>query len=313
MGGGTDIAALRSQLAARAEALVLALLGEPTAKGRRYWRWGRRGSLSYDFERHHWHSFEADRGGDLLDLIRFATPAWELATALRWARHWLGAPVDRPLRANLTQRSHMRSVEKRLPLHLWREARSARGTLVETYLRQRGLKLPDGSDEVLRFHPRCPRGEGRLPAMLGLMRGIVTDRPLGLHRTFLRSDGLAKAAVEPSKMMLGQARGAVLKLTPDPDVTMGLGLTEGIEDGLAVLQEGFAPVWACPSAGAIAAFPVLAGVETLTVFRDNDAPGAEAARTCVERWRNAGKEVRVVAPPRRLKDFGAIAEGKRHG
>ena len=82
----------------------------------------------------------------------------------------------------------------------------------------------------------------------------MTNRPVGVHRTFLRADGLAEAAVEPNKMMLGRSKGAVLKLTPDEDVTMGLGITEGIEDGLAVLNSGFAPVWVCLSAGAVMAF-----------------------------------------------------------
>ena len=313
MGGGTDIAALRSQLAAKAERLTVELLGEPTARGARYWRWGRRGSLSYDFERHLWHSFEADQGGDLLDLIQFGNPGWDLRQAISWAGDWLGAPADRPVRVARRQREHLKMVGSRLALRLWREARSARGTIVETYLRGRGLGLPERSDEVLRFHPACPRGEARLPAMLGLMRGIVTDRPVGVHRTFLRTDGRAKADVEPSKMVLGQARGAVLKLTSDEEVTMGLGLTEGIEDGLAVLKSGFAPIWVCLSAGAMTRFPVLAGVESLSVFRDNDAPGAEAAEACVGRWQQAGKEAGVVKPPRRFKDFGSIAEERRHG
>src|SRR5262249_25939220 len=165
----------------------------------------------------------------------------------------------------------------------------------------------------LRFHPACPRGEVRLPAMLGLMSGIVTGRLLGVHRTFLRADGLAKAAVEPGKMMLGRARGAVLKLTPDEEVSLGLGLTEGLEDALAVLAGGFAPVWACLSAGTMAAFPVLGGIEALTVFADNDTAGAGAAASCVARWRAAGKEACVVAPPRQFKDFGDVAKEERYG
>ena len=42
------------------------------------------------------------------------------------------------------------------------------------------------------------------------------------------------------------------EVTPDEDVTQGLALTEGIEDALAVLDSGFAPVWACLSAGTLA-------------------------------------------------------------
>ena len=77
-----------------------------------------------------------------------------------------------------------------------------------------------------------------------------------------------------------------------------------------MLNDGFAPVWACLSAGTLANFPVLGGLEALTVFADNDTPGAQAAEACVARWRAAGKEARVVAPPRQLPRFcSTTAEG----
>ena len=44
-----DFAQLKARLEGQAESLVLSLLGEPTAKGPRYWRWGRNHSLSFDF------------------------------------------------------------------------------------------------------------------------------------------------------------------------------------------------------------------------------------------------------------------------
>ncbi len=160
-----DIAALKAQLAASSDRLVVELLGQPTAQGARYWRWGSRGSLSYDVERHTWHSFEADQGGDLLDLIQFANPGWDFRQAIEWAGEWLGAPVgvarDRAAHAPAPSTRRTRLQPHELALQLWREARPASGTIVETYLRHRGLKLPDGSDEVLRFHPACPRGEAR--------------------------------------------------------------------------------------------------------------------------------------------------------
>lgn len=76
----------------------------------------------------------------------------------------------------------------------------------------------------------------------------------------------------------------------------GLGISEGIEDGLAVLLSGWAPVWAATSAGAIARFPVLAGIMALTIFADADEPGIAAARKCAAQWRDAGREVRVSCP-----------------
>jgi hypothetical protein len=50
------------------------------------------------------------------------------------------------------------------------------------------------------------------------------------------------------------------------------------------------------SAGAIARFPVLAGIEALTIFADADAPGMQAAEICATRWRAAGCETRITSP-----------------
>ena len=80
---------------------------------------------------------------------------------------------------------------------------------------------------------------------------------------------------------------------------MGLGIAEGVEDGLAVLLSGWSPVWAATSAGALAKFPILSGIEALTVFADSDAAGTKSAETCRDRWLAAGREV-VIAAPRRL-------------
>ena len=91
--------------------------------------------------------------------------------------------------------------------------------------------------------------------------------------------------------------GGAIKLSPDEDVTEGLGVCEGIETGLSILAADWAPVWALGTAGNIAAFPVLPGIEALTIFGDNDdhkgSAGEKAAQGCAERWRSAGREVNI--------------------
>jgi hypothetical protein len=177
---------------------------------------------------------------------------------------------------------------------IWSEAVPAAGTAAERYLLGRALMLP--SDAPIRFHPACPRGADRHPAMMALMTDPITAAPCGVHRTFLQPDGGGKAPGNKTKMMLGTA--GVIRLVPDAEVTVGLGLAEGIETSLAVMQRtGWRPVWAATSAGAIARFPVLAGVEALTIFADADGPGVTAARTCCQRWADAGREPRLLAPP----------------
>jgi len=185
---------------------------------------------------------------------------------------------------------------------IWDEAIDARGTTVEAYLQARGLILPP-EVQCLRYHPRCPRGTDRLPAMIAEMRSDATDEFAGVHRTFLMPDGSGKANVEPQRMALGSMAGAVIKITADEDVTTGLGICEGVEDAVAVLKAGWRPIWCCMSAGNLGRFPVLAGIEALTVFADADQPGLAAAHRAAERWCKAGREARVVAP-KHAKDFG---------
>jgi hypothetical protein len=165
-------------------------------------------------------------------------------------------------------------------LKLWREAGPIAGTTAERYLIEiRELVLPpDVSPRVLRLHPACPFGEGRRhPCLLALYRDIATDAPRAIMRTALTPDGR-----KIDRMALGPVAGAAIKLSDDPDVTMALVIGEGLETTLAGLLKGFAPAWALGSAGAIAKFPVLSGVEALTILGETDDGGANerAIREC---------------------------------
>lgn len=195
---------------------------------------------------------------------------------------------------------------KNLSRGIWSETVVAPGTIVEVYLRHRRLGLPAGAT-CIRYHPRCPRGADRLPAMVAEMRDAVTDEFVGVHRTFLKPDGTGKAEVEPQRMALGVMAGAVIKVSPDTEVGLGLGICEGIEDAIAILNAGWSPVWSCISAGNLGAFPLIDGVEALTVFADADQAGAKAARRTVSRWQRAGRQARI-ALPKRAKDFDEVLQ-----
>ncbi|HEV7253077.1 MAG TPA: toprim domain-containing protein [Mesorhizobium sp.] len=198
---------------------------------------------------------------------------------------------------------------------LWREAAPVGGTLVELYLRARGIDMPEEvlSGEALRFHPACPfRLDGgelvRLPAMLAAMVEIATDQFSGVHRTALAPDGSAKADVPglgTPKKMLGSSRSACVKLSSDEDVSTGLHVAEGIETALACMAMGFRPMWAMLSAGAISTLPTLPGIEALTIFADHDenVTGLAAARACARRWAAAGAEVAIRTPPQPDSDW----------
>ena len=167
-------------------------------------------------------------------------------------------------------------------LSLWKASAPLPDTLGSRYFTERrGLHIGALGDlsHALRWH------EG-IGAVVALMTNSVTNEPTGIHRTFLNPDGTKR-----ERKMLGKQ--GVIRLTPDDEVTAGLGLTEGVEDGLAVLLSGWAPVWCATSSGAIERFPTLGGVEALTVFADDDPPGMKSAHACVSRWNDAGCEARI--------------------
>jgi hypothetical protein len=178
----------------------------------------------------------------------------------------------------------------------WATAQPARGSPIEAYLRHRGIdagKL-DLDRLPLRWAPRCPMGTGTAPAMVSLMTDALTNEPVGLHRTFLRADGAGKADIEQPKQMLGHA--GIIRLSENAEVTFGLGLTEGIENGAAVMASGWRPICACGSLGMLERFPVLGGIEALTIFSDPKAHEIVGARVCAERWAEAGREAVVRIP-----------------
>ncbi len=97
--------------------------------------------------------------------------------------------------------------------------------------------------------------------------------------------------------MLGDAVQTAIKLDPDEVVTTGLIIGEGIETTLAARQIGFKPAWALGSVSTMGTFPVLSGIEVLTLLAEDDKKGANARaiEACGTRWHEAGREVITVA------------------
>jgi hypothetical protein len=152
--------------------------------------------------------------------------------------------------------------------------------LGETYFsKHRHLKIGGlDLDHALRYH-----SVHRM--VVALMTDPITNDPIGIHHTFLNPDGK-----KTNRKMLG--RQGVVRITPDEDVTYGLGIAEGVEDALAVALD-WGPAWAATSAGAIERFPVLRGIDCINIFADDDTAGAKSACACADRWTAAGKEARI--------------------
>ncbi len=181
---------------------------------------------------------------------------------------------------------------------LWNTAKDPLDTPVQSYLGSRCIDLaPELAGDVIRFHKNCPFERERYPAMLCLVRNIVTNEPQAIHRTALSPDGTAiKRDGKTLRLSLGPVAAGAIKLASDEDVCTGLHVGEGLETCLSALQLGFAPCWSLISVGGISKFPILGGVEALTILEETGEASARAIDECGQRWRDAGREVWVVSP-----------------
>jgi phage/plasmid primase-like uncharacterized protein len=196
------------------------------------------------------------------------------------------------------EQSKKKAATSALAFSTWNEGQSIYGTPAETYLLARGCSPFKGEawTPELRFHPACRFGGQWVPAMVGLMRNVITGEPTGIHRTALTHDGSGKRAMPngmPSKMMMGRAKRAAIHIHP---AGSRLGIAEGIETALSAHQIFEMPVWAAMSAIGIRDFPVIHGIKFLRIFADNDEVGLSAARSCKRRYQAAGIEVEIRYP-----------------
>jgi DNA primase len=183
-------------------------------------------------------------------------------------------------------------------LSIWQHALPLNGTLVETYLRSRGLRLP--MTKALRFNATLRHTSGGWwPAMIGLVTRGDDATPLAIHRTFLDRNGTGKAPFKPQKMMLGPCRGGVVRLAEPDDVLL---VGEGIETCLAAMQETGHAAWAALSTSGLRALQLPRNVRDVIVLADGDDPGEAAARDCAMRWKRERRRVRIAHPPKGM-DF----------
>lgn len=254
-----------------------------------------------------WNCHGGSKGGDVIDLVvharrvSFRAAVAELtgnaATANRNAASLVAHKRATQARSNGDADARR---NRDLALRIWREAGDPCGTPVETYLASRGLTLPvEAASEALRLASRCPFGRGHTtPATVALVRDIRSDEPIGIRRTALDLSDTKRAIDGKDRMMLGPAAGGVVvKLTPDVGHCLAIG--EGIETTLSIpLMPDWpdGPVWACLSAGNLATFPLIAGIETLAIAVDHDQAGEKAAAETVVRWLEAGRTTLVLRP-----------------
>jgi putative DNA primase/helicase len=192
-------------------------------------------------------------------------------------------------------------------LQIWAEGVDPHGTLAEAYLTARRLHLPPELRMlVLRFHPACPWKTDRIPCLIAAFRAFAGDTLTGVHRIRLdQPERWPKA----QRMMLGNIAGiAAVKLDPAGDY---LAIGEGVETCMAARQLGLRPAWALGSATGIEDFPMVDGIEELTILGENDkGANRNAAGKCRENWKQ--RRVLLTIPRSGFKDFNDVLMDRTH-
>lgn len=182
----------------------------------------------------------------------------------------------------------------------------------------RGLTIPQG----IRYHPNLEYWEaeqnqskpvlrGRFPAMV-----VAGYDPLGklvqVHKTYLTPDGRKAPVTNVKKTDVGVGSNSfalrMMEVQPTDSV---LGVSEGIETGLASALMYDIPVWPCHSSSILSNFVLpevlKAQIKRLVIFGDNDRPtprrdgqlvntGLAAARILADRCRAEKLRVTIVRP-----------------
>ena len=182
-----------------------------------------------------WTDAATGEHGDLLDVIRESCGLVDFHDVADEARRFLSLPRSEPKSDSRSRLPPVPTGSPESARRLFGMSQPIAGTVVETYLRGRGITNLHGIDS-LRFHPRCyyrPEADAPTeiwPAMIAAvtdLRGHIT----GAHRTWLDPSGRDKAPVDTPRRAMGYLLGHAVRFGPAGDV-MAAG--EGIETMLSL-------------------------------------------------------------------------------
>lgn len=160
------------------------------------------------------------------------------------------------------------------------------------YFARRGLSVYH-NPRVLRFHSLLPYSEGG--EVLGEFPALVfrvcdgRGRSVTLHRIYLDQDGNKAPVSSPKKLMsypkgIRALTGGAIRLTP---AAKALGVAEGPETALAIMEATGMAVWSTVSTALMRQVCLPKEVENLVVWLDKDANGAgrsAAQELCQRMW-----------------------------
>lgn len=265
-----------------------------------------------------WTDAATGEHGDLLDIIRERCGLVHFHDVANEARRFLSLPRPEPPFDPNPRRASATAGSPESARRLYSMSQPIAGTLVETYLRNRGI-TDLRETGALRFHPRCyyrpdrKRPTETLPTETlstetwPAMIAAVTDldgKIAGAHRTWLNPQGfseatLGKAPIGTPRRAMGDLLGNAVRFGVVDDV-MAAG--EGIETILS-LRMGlpFMPMAAALSAAHLGQFLFPTTLRRLYIARDDDPAGDHAMVSLIERAEAAGIESISLSP--RLGDF----------
>ena len=305
---------LAHHLARNAEAVCRHYLGNGRREGR-YWMVGDvrntpgrsmyvrlKGPESGKGAAGKWTDAATGEHGDLLDVIQESCGLSDFSDVATEARRFLSLPQPKA-----ETRSEPRSVSAptgspEAARRLFAMAKPIRGTLAETYFRNRGITTLHQTGN-LRFHPNCyyrPDGHSPTETWPALI-AAVTDLDgtiTGAHRTYLDPSALApngfseatlgKAPIDTPRRAMGHLLGHAVRFGVARDI-MAAG--EGIEtmQSLKLVLPNM-PMVAALSSAHLAAILFPNTLRRLYVACDNDPAGEGALESLVDRASAAGIE-----------------------
>ena len=251
-----------------------------------------------------WTDAATGEHGDLLDIIRESMGRVDFKAVADEARIFLAMPRPEPeQRSSRPGATTVPTGSPEASRRLFAMSQPIPGTLVESYLRGRGITIFHGTGS-LRFHPRCyyrPEDHGPTetwPAMIAAVTDL-SGHQTGAHRTWLNPEGNGKAPLDTPRRAMGDLLGHAVRFgVPTSVMAAGEGIETTLSLRCALPDMAMAAALSAAHLGAILFPPTL---QRLYVIRDNDPAGDSARDTLAERAREAGIEAIVLSPE--LKDF----------
>jgi putative DNA primase/helicase len=311
----TSLDDLKAALADRIKDLALELLGKPTKRSGREWRWGSKGGQAVVIrgaKRGLFHDHDSGAGGSPLDLIMFARGCG-FVEAVRWARDWAGMPDDRAARRDTAaerERECKRAAEAAKEAAdrahriataqlKWKYAICIDGTVAERYLVEtRSIPRPAaGWQDTVRFGGNC----------LILCATTADGFVQAVQSVYLTADAQKISEEEAErrqhavKQTTGPLSGAAVRLPGAEDGP--LLIAEGPETGLSLWVATGLETWI--ALGGMSNIAPPAG-RPVVVCRDDDkqfSPTDRGRSKTINRWIADGLDIKIAWPwPERRQD-----------